>query len=149
MIPPILCCVPPSVELLGLRTTTPSVLKPGPTTPQFLNPINASVVMSMFINCCLFENNGTDREITLHRQAERQTDTDTLLDTWAETWRRVWGAGKNFADHFFEWLFFRKKIHFNGQNFWWPFKVIDCILCLSFVCLFCLKSEYKPKTSIS
>ena len=45
----------------------------------------------------------------------------------AETWRRVWGvAGTNFSrTKISEWRFFRKKFNFHGQNFWWPFLVID------------------------
>src|SRR6218665_409158 len=106
MIPPILCCVPPSVELLGLRTTTPSVLKPGPTTPQFLNPINASVVMSMFINCCLFENNGTDREITLHRQTGRETDRYRyIIRHMGGDLAPSLGGGKKFRGPFFRMTF--------------------------------------------
>jgi len=32
-----------------------------------------------------------------------------------------------------------KTLHFNAENFWWPFLVIDRIL--SFACLSCLKSD--------
>ena len=39
MVPHFLCYLPPSVEFLG--TTTPQVFKPGPTTPQFSNQIDA------------------------------------------------------------------------------------------------------------
>jgi len=42
MIPSKLCYVPPSVKHLGLGPTTIQVLKPGPTTPQFSNHIDAS-----------------------------------------------------------------------------------------------------------
>jgi len=45
MIPSILCYVPQSVECFG--HTTPPVFRPGPTTPQFLNQIDASA------KCCL------------------------------------------------------------------------------------------------